>query len=1567
MKVFEKLCKVLLVSMLFITTFFTGSTYIVANDVKTNLALNKPVTASAQYSSMPASNLVDDDEESRWSSEKDATQWAYVDLGTSETMNKFQMIWESDTVFAENYNIYVSDDVNNWGNAVVARTGNTGKKSEDLLSVPVIGRYVKLEVTKVKGYPNVSCRDFKVLNTDEVYQDPAENVALNKTAIASSEEASSVKASNAFDGDTTSRTSRWGSNIGSGPEWIYVDLKDSLKINTVKVFWENRKATSYKIQIADNLSNPMEEADWTTVASFNDRPSTINDKIVLDQVYTARYVRLLIDSFTSLDPDGGVTWATVSIYEMEIYGGNPDTRVTIDDVLNDISLEIPNKGDTKLKVNLPEVEGFSAKYNGTDFEQVIGDDLTIYEPICDKEVKVSFKVTDEESGNYKFKEISVVVPGTYTKEENDNVAPKILPELQEWKGRSGRFTASGTSKIVYNDDALKETAQAFADDYEILFAQKLAVVKGTSNDVFDKDFYLTLTKDTSKGLQDEGYIMNVDSKVSVEAETTTGAYWATRTILQSLKQTKDIPYGIARDYPLYEVRGFILDVGRKAFTLDYLKQVVQQMSWYKMNDFQIHLNDNLIGLENVANPMEAYSAFRLESDVKVGGNNGLNQADLTSKDLFYTKDEFKDFIKESRTYGMNIVPEIDTPAHSLALTKVRPDLRLGTSGRQNDHLNLTTKYDESVNFVKGIFNEYMTGNDPVFDSDTIVHVGADEYNSNAEAYRKFSDDMLGFVQDTGRTARIWGSLSQCRGTTPVRSKDVQINLWNFGYANMDEMYKLGYDLINCNDGNYYVVPNAGYYYDYLSDSTLYNLAINSIGGVTIPAGDEQMIGGSFAVWNDMTDYLENGISEYDVYKRIENAIPLFGAKLWGKGSMNLGEANTIRSTVGNAPQTNFNYEVASMSDSIVNYPMDTMDDMSGNNYDLKDGINASLSEVDGKNALRLNGNESFVNSGLDTVGLGNNLRVKVKRTSSLKDEQILFESDYGTIKAVQKDTGNVGFSRENRDYSFDYELPINEWVELEFKNDFEVAQLYVNGRLVDTLGDDERVEGRPLKATSMIPFAHIGSKTNAFIGYVDDVRLGKDDTFNTTMTLDYAVWNANVLLAQNENSELANLVKQAKDVISAYAPEKAKIDDLTSKINKIISEIDYAKADYENINKYLDLILDDMSLFTDESVARLQYVVDNIRFNLPKAMQNVVDGYEVQLEKALAALEVKSGDNVNYVDNSKLTATASSYQDIGSSPEKVLDDDPFTMWHTKWSITNMPHWIDLKIDESTLVNGLVYTPRQTGVNGNVTEYEIQVSNGGEYATIASGILKSDSTTKRIDFDAVEATNVRVVYINAVNNNGSAAEIKLCAANVKADIEGLKALIDDASKIEKGNYTDESWNALNEKIAEAKDLVKAENPDANDIEIMKKELVSKMVSLKLNEKIIVDKSALQDKVNEIETLDPTLYTVNSWDLLNDALKDAKAILVNDKVTQEEVDQALIKLNNCLEELEEVTNTEPIDPDTGDKEDKDNNEGKDDINESKLGTNTGDKTNLSLWMSLLILSSGSVFYAKRKIKE
>ena len=1568
-----------------------------AND---NLALNRPVTTSAApLNQFKAEYLTDADENTRWSAEAAPEQWAYVDLGEKKSMNYFSMLWESDSQYVTDFKIYVSDSKEQWGEPVAEKSGNTKRKSEVKLEEAVEGRYVKLSVTGVTPYPSVSCCDFQVKLVDgttepeqpQKPQNPQENVAQGQPSFSDSFEADNLKVEKAFDGNT--KDTRWASAVNSNPHWIYVDLGAVKDVKTIRLFWETRKATKYRIQTATTLSNPMKETDWKDVKVMNERPASKTEKITLENIEKARYVRLMIDKFTQEDVDGGATWNTISVYEMEVYGGEP--KAGLGDLAREIQIKTPERTDKKLQVTLPTSDDYTIKYNGTDYEQVVGPNLEIYQPLVDTVVKVSFKLTDKKNDkNYMFEERNVVIPGKLAKEEGDNKAPKVLPELREWKGSTGNFTPSASSRIVIQSDALKDMANAFAKDYKEITGKDIKVVTGEAK---PDDFYFALTTDKTKGLQKEGYLMNITDKVTVEAETTTGAFWATRTILQSLKLTNNIPKGQTRDYPLYEVRGFILDVGRKTFTMDYLQQVVKAMSWYKMNDFQVHLNDNLIPLENYSkagkDPMTAYSGFRLESDIKKGGNGGKNKADLTSKDVFYTKDEFRNFIKESRTYGVNIIPEIDVPAHSLALTKVRPDLRHGTYGRDNDHLNLIDKYDDSISFVKSIFNEYM-GKDlsnPVFDKDTIVHVGADEYTADGNAYRRFANDMLGYVKENGRTPRIWGSLTQIKGNVAVQSEGVQMNLWNGGWANMNQMYNEGFDLINCNDGNYYVVPNAGYYYDYLNNNVLYDLAINTIGNTTIPAGDKQMIGGAFAVWNDMTDYLDNGVSEYDVYDRIKEPIALFGAKLWGKGNMNMNEALSLSKQISDAPQTNFAYETATDSEgAIVNYPMDDKADYSANKHNLADGKNAEITNVDGKSALKLNGKESYMNTEVGTVGLGNDLRVKVKRTSENTDEQVLFESSYGSIKAVQKKTGKVGISRENFDYSFNYELPVNEWVELEIKNKQNRVELYVNGALKDTLGDGEQVEGRPMLATTMFPIDTIGSKTKAFEGYVDDIRVGKavEGTYTSTIALDRAVWTATEVAKDNE--ALKPLLEEAKQLLTKFNPTKAEVENLTNRINEVISSSEFKKADYSRVEKYLALVPEDLSAFTKETVDNLNYVIDSIRYDLPASMQDVVDGYEKALAKALKELKIYEAANVNYVDNRTVKATACS-KNGSEGPDKAIDGNKNTIWHTNYSgdkCAGNQHWINFEMKEPTAVNGLTYTPRANGGNGNLTSYEIKASDDGKnYTTVKTGTLADDAKEKVIDFGKTVTTkHIRVIYKASHGGFGSAAEFLIHRAGVKADVEGLKALITEAKEMDKKGYTTESCAALQAKIEEAEKLANSENPDANDVEVMKKELRKAMTSLVLEGKGEANdgKDALRKAVEKYSKYDEKDYTADSWKVFEDALNTAKKVLANKNATEKQIADALNALNAAADALV------PAENGNGGNGNQDGNgngnqggsdsgnqggngsgnqggNGSGNGNNKPAGTKppkTADATPIGLWLALLVVAGGSIFFSKKR---
>ena len=540
--------------------------------------------------------------------------------------------------------------------------------------------------------------------------------------------------------------------------------------------------------------------------------------------------------------------------------------------------------------------------------------------------------------------------------------------------------------------------------------------------------------------------------------------------------------------------------------------------------------------------------------------------------------------------------------------------------------------------------------------------------------------------------------------------------------------------------------------------------------------------------------------------------------------------------------------------------------------------------------MHLLGDTSYATTSLDTVGLNNDLRVKVKRESSSEEEQILFESSYGSIKAVQKGTGKVGLSRENHDYSFNYELPVNQWVELEFKNRKEVIDLYVNGQLVDTLGDDEQVNGRPLKATMMIPMERIGSKEHAFKGYVDDIRLGSEKSFASTMELDYLVTSASHIAEESQNKQLQEKLKEAKVALKEYDPNEQTILTLTDEIKELVNGIDYKKANYTRVDHYLNSIPKDLSIYTEDSVKNLQFVIDMIQRELPKSMQDTVDQYEVELTKALTKLQLKSQVNVNYIDKSKLTATASSYQHDGSDPKNVLDDNPSTMWHTDWNLST-PHWIAFENKEEMSVNGLTYVPRQTGKNGNVTKYRIEISDDGvNWKTVKEGNLSSDSSTKVIEFDTVKTKHLRLYYVEAVNNNGSAAEIKLHRADVPADVDGLKDVINKAKAMEDIGYLSTSWNHLQDTIKAAEGLVNAENPNANEIEIMKRQLTDAMVKLVLS----VDNEKLKSFVDDLSNLEQKDYTKDSWKQFQTVLKEAQDVLSNLDATKDEINDMYQKL-------------------------------------------------------------------------
>ena len=263
---------------------------------------------------------------------------------------------------------------------------------------------------------------------------------------------------------------------------------------------------------------------------------------------------------------------------MQVYEGDlPDDRTQATKIAD--SMTAPTVTADTTEIPMPDVpDGYSVEFDA-DYEQIIGRDGKVYKPLQTKTVKGFYEVTNEDgSDKAQSAEFTITVPGQYTDTEDANAKPDVIPALQEWHGESGDFVIQSTSKIVYAD-GLEATAKQFAADYKDITGNAIQTVKGSEADAKKGDFYLTLNS-TDQGLDKEGYIMTIGDSVKIEAEEATGAYWGVISALQILKQNKTtIPKGITRDYPKYEVRGFMLDVGRKSFDFNTVKEFAKNMAW----------------------------------------------------------------------------------------------------------------------------------------------------------------------------------------------------------------------------------------------------------------------------------------------------------------------------------------------------------------------------------------------------------------------------------------------------------------------------------------------------------------------------------------------------------------------------------------------------------------------------------------------------------------------------------------------------------------------------------------------------------------------------------------------------------------------------------------------------------------------------------------------------------------------------------------------------------------------------------------------------------------------------
>ena len=598
--------------------------------------------------------------------------------------------------------------------------------------------------------------------------------------------------------------------------------------------------------------------------------------------------------------------------------------------------------------------------------------------------------------------------------------PFVIPELKEWKGATGFFMPKQSVRIIYGAPGLQKIARQFAADYKALFGVLPEIAEGKP---CKGDFFFTIKRD--KKLEKEGYDIVIGDYVKVSANEPVGVYWATRTLLQMGEQygNGNLPKGHIRDWPDYGIRGLLIDCGRKFIPMNYLRDLARIMSYYKMNFMHVVLNNN--GFKAYFNDdwNQTYAAFRLECETYPG---------LTARDGHYTKKEFIHFQEEAAERFVEIIPEIDIPAHSLAFSHYKPEL--GSKEYGMDHLNLS--HPEVYSFVDALFKEYLDGENPVFRGPR-VHIGTDEYSNKkkevVEQFRAFTDHYIKFVEGFGKQACVWGALTHAAGETPVKSDNVIMYAWYNGFANPKDMVQQGYNLISIPDGLTYIVPLAGYYWDYLNTERLYKQWTPAhVADVVFEEKDPAIIGGMFAVWNDIVG---NGISVKDIHHRIFPALQTIAVKTWNIApAFSYTEFETKRQKLSEAPDVNQLGRIGDDENSLVY-----------ETASVTPGSELPYTEI----------------------GYGYTITFDMEAANENYGTE-LFRSPNAVFYLADPVKGMFGFSRDGYMNTFAFRPYPGEKISVKITGDALSTSLFINGQLIERMGIEKRYLNEAEKQNNFI-------------------------------------------------------------------------------------------------------------------------------------------------------------------------------------------------------------------------------------------------------------------------------------------------------------------------------------------------------------------------------------------------------------------------------------------------------------------------------------------------------------------
>lgn len=324
-------------------------------------------------------------------------------------------------------------------------------------------------------------------------------------------------------------------------------------------------------------------------------------------------------------------------------------------------------------------------------------------------------------------------------ETNVNV---IIPKPQMFQLLEGRFIITAQTHYSTQTPLASNAIDYLQQQLQVNADYTIKKAETSPDDVISYKLDHTL--------KEEAYTLQITSQVIViKSNSQSGFFYATMSLMQlmdariwTLQKSKNpqkswtVPACYVEDSPRFKWRGMMLDSSRNFFSVAYVKKFIDRMAQHKLNVFHWHLTDD----EGWRIEIKKYPLL-----TKVGAKRGpgtklpfsLYPAMRGPKDKmqegYYTQDDIREIVAYAAKRSVNILPEIDVPAHAKAAVTAYPELLQDpkdksryTSVQKVDNNTMDAGLESTYLFLENIIEEVVT----LFPFE-YIHLGGDEIPKGA--------------------------------------------------------------------------------------------------------------------------------------------------------------------------------------------------------------------------------------------------------------------------------------------------------------------------------------------------------------------------------------------------------------------------------------------------------------------------------------------------------------------------------------------------------------------------------------------------------------------------------------------------------------------------------------------------------------------------------------------------------------------------------------------------------------------------------------------------------------------